>query len=239
VSEHEARRLASLVSKIMAEGARLTARQGGKPGVARAPALPNFATSGEPARHSSEAAGTPAPQVPAGNYAAADPWWRKFLADQARCQFRDSAGRQCRVARAPGDPTYCIRHASIRGEAPSYPESAAGTGTPIQLEEELMGRLENLRSATAVNFVLGRLLLLRAAGVVGRQDAAVIAYICQLLLQSLPMVKQELESADAPEKMRELLGRVLESTSQLFPKPRESDAAPPDQQTGGGSPSNV
>jgi hypothetical protein len=103
------------------------------------------------------------------------------------------------------------------------------------LEEELMGRVENLRSAVGVNYVLGRLLLLKAAGIVGRGDAAIIAYICQLLLQSLPLVKQELEFAGAPEKDREHLGRVLEDTSCLFGTPREDDSAPPDEERSGPS----
>lgn len=308
VSEREKRRLASLVSKIFAEDAKVRARGGYAhrgtkaavpqrlPSASRpqcldssspgGPQLQNAPSAGGPALQTSQSVGGNLPftspvnrqgpvvadpacpqspsadrcesnpeaerpeqnPAPAGHAYAADSWWRNYFADRARCQFRDPAGRQCRLPRTPGDPTYCSRHASLR-RAPSYsgqaapdPQDAeepvfrtvdAAAGRAIWLEEELLGQIENLRSATSINYVLGRLLLLKAVGVVGRRDAAVIAYICQLLLQSLPQVKQEQESAGAPEKDRERLGRVLESTSCLFPTPREDHSAPPTEKTSG------
>ena len=66
----------------------------------------------------SPAPGPPAPRPANGDRAPtapsylslADPYLRKIAEDNARCQYRDSAGRRCRRDRQRGDPTFCTRH---------------------------------------------------------------------------------------------------------------------------------
>ena len=172
-----------------------------------------------------------APRAPAGEHAAAapsylslaDPYLRKIAEDNARCQYRDSAGRRCRGDRQRGDPTFCPRHRrALLGpdETPALDTSG--------IWEDLLGPLRDFRTATGINFTLGRLLLLRASGSVSARDASFIAYICQLLLQSLPQVEKELDLAGALDQKREQIRQVLQDTTPLLAPaceaPAESEA---------------
>ena len=174
------------------------------------------------------------------NLGVADSWWRKFLTERSRCQFRDPAGRQCRSERAPGDPTYCIRHARARAEgeqARQDSESGGGLGPALECSwEDLLGPLRNLRSAIAVNFVLGRVLVLKGAGLISSRDAVTYTYICQLLAQTLPQLKSEMEAAKSPGPEFDQLRRDLAATASLISasdqdadteRVRESKCSPP------------
>jgi len=167
----------------------------------------------------SPAPGPPAPRPTSDDRAAAapsylslaDPYLRKIAEDNARCQYRDSAGRRCRGDRQRGDPTFCPRHRrALLGpdETPALDTSG--------IWEDLLGPLRDFRTATGINFTLGRLLLLRASGSVSARDASVIAYICQLLLQSLPQVEKELDLAGALDQKREQIRRVLQETTPIL-----------------------
>jgi hypothetical protein len=201
-----------------------------------------------------------------------DPWWRKFLFERNRCQYRDTAGRQCRSERPPGDPTYCIRHAHVGGSAQfasrplcrdaeasgsaqfasrllcrdaesegghaHLPSQPAGSGREGKNHTDstwwqLFGPLHDVRSATGINYTLGRLLLLKAEGCVGPKDAAVIAYICQLLLQTLPLVEREAASVELQEPAREKLRRTILATSCLLPNLHATPTSDEDNGEGG------
>jgi hypothetical protein len=126
-----------------------------------------------------------------------------------RCHYRDSAGRRCRLPRKQSHPTFCARHAR---PAVSDPNAHSP-----DVSAELLGPLCDFRTATSINYTLGRLLIYKAAGEISARDTAVIAYICQLLLQSVPSVRKELNwshHGHAPED--EALRNVLQATSSLW-----------------------
>lgn len=129
-----------------------------------------------------------------------------------RCHYRDTAGRRCRRARKQGHPTYCGPHAATslaqNADEPNRDYSRA-----------LVGPLNDFRSLTAINYTLGRLLVLKAAGQISFRDASAIAYICQLLIQTVPGTRQEkaLARGDSPDDKD--LQSVIDATSVLWDEP--------------------
>jgi hypothetical protein len=126
-----------------------------------------------------------------------------------------------------GHPTYCFRHAEPK-QSPAEDQVPPGlqTGEPanpgdLEVWEALIGPLEALRTAAGINFTLGRLLLLKAQKRVSSKDASVIAYICQLLLQSLPILKKELGIAEDSNVEREQIRDALDATASLFDRDEE------------------
>jgi len=136
-----------------------------------------------------------------------------------RCHYRDSAGRRCRLPRKKSHPTFCLRHARPDELAPE-------PNLPIDLSGELLGPLQDFRSATSVNFVLGRLLLLKAAGVVSARDAAVVTYICQLLIQTVPAVRREMDWSRRDDPQNAHLRSVINATRSVWGSPETAPAAP-------------
>ena|ERR1700693_1422888 len=121
-----------------------------------------------------------------------------------RCQQINSHGRQCRSLRAADQPSLCSYHA--RNVALDRHQSG-GPAHPT-LAADLLGPVQDFRSAASINHVLGKLLVLLNTERITPRNAAVTAYICQLLLQSLPEVKDELYDVhngplyDSPEYMK-------------------------------------
>src|SRR5271163_924315 len=131
-----------------------------------------------------------------------------------RCHHRDSAGRRCRLPREKSHPTFCTVH--IR---PAAPDS---TIPPADVSAELLGPLNDFRTNTSINYTLGRLLILKSAGQISAKDAAVVAYICQLLLQSVPGVRKEMSWSRGQSPEDQDLRAVLKVTTSLW----DDDAEP-------------
>ena len=64
---------------------------------------------------------------------------------------------------------------------------------PEVLAAELLGELEDFATADAVNLFLGNLVKQLARKRIARRDAIALAYLCQLLLNSLPPMWREIE----------------------------------------------
>jgi len=158
-----------------------------------------------------------------------------------RCYFRDPAGRRCRRDRMHNHPTYCYYHSRPQQESDLPADSPQSTGNaagpPDSTLEDLLGPLQDYRTAAGVNFTLGRLLLLVADNRVSARKAHLIAYICQLLLQSVPAVAKEVGMATNDDEEREDLSRVIRATRSLFGA-LAPDADPPEspQTTSCGAP---
>lgn len=125
-----------------------------------------------------------------------------------RCQFTNSEGKRCRMDRSSDHPSLCSYHLHRQPREARPPEDLAS---------ELLGPLEDFRSAAAVNYALGKLLLLQASNRIKPRNAAVLAYTCQLLLQSISDVRREIrrsydDSTEADEKVR----NDLDATSSLL-----------------------
>ncbi len=124
-----------------------------------------------------------------------------------RCNHLNSNGKRCRMLRAPGESQFCSHHARQQlGEAQ----------TRENLAPELLGPLRDFRTAAAVNYTLGRLLILLGSNRISSRDGTVIAYVCQLLLQSISQVRTEISLTHNPQDTEEELSRVLDATSSLL-----------------------
>ncbi len=103
----------------------------------------------------------------------------------ARCKYETADGRRCSMLRMDDHPSLCYHHWRYQVFQPENedPESVAA---------ELLGSVEDFTTAAAVNKVLGRLLALLARKRLPPRNAAILAYICQLLLNTLPAVEHEI-----------------------------------------------
>src|SRR5712692_4186586 len=64
-----------------------------------------------------------------------------------RCQHTSAAGRRCRMPRMQGDASFCDQH-RCQLQLEPHPEAVAA---------ELLGSIDDFKTATAVNHALGRL----------------------------------------------------------------------------------
>jgi len=124
-----------------------------------------------------------------------------------RCQFLRAEGNRCRTPRKEGHSSLCPHHAR---QAALSAQTSDLENPNSSIAPELLGPVHDFRSAASVNHVLGKLLILVAGDRVPPRNAAVIAYICQLLLQSLSEVKSELYDVEnatsliSPEVLKEV-----------------------------------
>jgi len=126
-----------------------------------------------------------------------------------QCQYVNSRGRRCRMLPAPGNDGFCPHHYGLLiAERRKNDEICA---------EELLGPIEDFSSPVSVNLFLGNLLKQLVHKRIARPDALAQAYICQLLLNTFPAMRQERDVA-AKDQAHQLF---LESLS----KPRK--ASPP------------
>lgn len=92
---------------------------------------------------------------------------------------------------------------------------------------ELFGPLDDFCSPANVNLFLGNLLKLMARKKIDRRDALAQAYVCQLLLNTFPHMRRELESANGPEGIQLLLDAIADSQKAL-PEAPDSGSSPAD-----------
>ena len=101
-----------------------------------------------------------------------------------RCQFTFADGRCCRMPRHADHSSLCLFHA--REELQLREAQRLGAEISASLNGDFL-------TATDINHVLGKLFTALAQNRVSSRNAATLAYIGQLLLQSLPNVKKEFE----------------------------------------------
>ena len=128
--------------------------------------------------------------------------------DLPRCQYHTPSGRRCRFPVSDTRSPHCLRHASrlaptSRGLAPTardlaQPRSAA----PAALDDGLISALPAdpaaFKSPSQINDFLSALLVHLAQNRISARRAAVLAYITNQLLRTLPAIEKELE-AQSPE----------------------------------------
>jgi hypothetical protein len=106
--------------------------------------------------------------------------------DLSRCQHRTRTGRRCRHAVSNVAAGLCSKHVNSR---------------PVRFEESdlsvtLLGQLTELKSASDLNQVLSNLFRLLSQDRIAARRAAVLAYIGNLLLRTLPAIAHETNPAD-------------------------------------------
>jgi hypothetical protein len=126
------------------------------------------------------------------------------------CQFPFADGRTCRMPRSPRHRTLCVFHARAEHELLAADQAA----------RRLVSLSGDFKTASDINRVLGQLFTLVAQNRIPHRDAVSLAYIGQLLLHSLPHVRNEIKNT---------LGlRVWDATVQhaLAPAPQPSVSEP-------------
>jgi len=130
------------------------------------------------------------------------------------CQFPFADGRKCRMPRSENHPTLCLFHALQEEQLLECQQLGA------ELSATLTG---NFLTGTDVNFVLGKLFTALAQNRIPPRNAATLAYIAQLMLHSLPHVKDEYRfEYKYPAWKRMLEGAV--TLSRFSPNSFEEDA---------------
>jgi hypothetical protein len=127
------------------------------------------------------------------------------------CQFPFSDGRTCRMPRSPRHKSLCLFHARAEHEL-----LAAG-----EAGRRLVSLSGEFKTASDINRVLGQLFSLVAQNRIPHRDAVSLAYIAQLLLHTLPHVRNEIKTT--------LGSRVWDATVQqaLAPPPEAKPAPAP------------
>jgi hypothetical protein len=98
------------------------------------------------------------------------------------CQFPFADGRQCRMLRHKDHPSLCLFHAREEQQLLESPKLGA------EISASLSG---SFYYATDINHVLGKVFAAFAQRRISQRDAATMAYLGQLMLQSVPTVKEE------------------------------------------------
>jgi len=121
-----------------------------------------------------------------------------------QCQQVTSDGRRCRMSRMKGHPSLCFVHAQRQQHILD----------PQRVATELLGPFQDLKTTNAVNHALGSLFLMVAQNRIPPRNAAILAYIGQLLLQSLRPVESEIKDAWGYRCWDQALRQVLLDASQ-------------------------
>jgi len=100
---------------------------------------------------------------------------QSIILDKNRCRFTTIDGRRCRMYRAKGHKSLCMTHAQQEEQMLNAETVAA----------ELIGPVHEYQTALCVNRTLGCLFNLIAQKRISNKDGALLAYVAQMLLQSV------------------------------------------------------
>ncbi len=116
------------------------------------------------------------------------------------CRFQFADGRKCRMLQQKGHAAFCVFHALAERQL---------------LESEKLGReiasppSGEYLTAVDVNHVLGKLFAAVARNRLPVRNAAILAYLGQLLLHSVPKVQHEIINAEDTNFWRDLVHDTL------------------------------
>jgi hypothetical protein len=100
---------------------------------------------------------------------------QSIILDKNRCRFTTIDGRRCRMFRSKGHKSLCLTHAQQEEQMLNAETVAA----------ELIGPVHEYQTALCVNRTLGCLFNLIAQKRISNKDGALLAYVGQMLLQSV------------------------------------------------------
>ena len=123
-----------------------------------------------------------------------------------RCTGLRTDGKRCASSVYRGHTSLCHFHLNreIRGVVDGE-----------LLAADILNSIGNFQSAAAINLVLGKIFIHQVTGRLSRQDAIALCYNCQLLLQTLPSVKQELAEGGHFKSWKNETNRILSSDPDL------------------------
>jgi hypothetical protein len=101
--------------------------------------------------------------------------------NSARCIHLYPNGRRCRLSATTPNSHFCPAHDRLPQNQPE----------PAEIASTLTANLDDFTSAAQINDFLARLLLLLAQDKISTRRAAVLAYITNQLLRTLPAIAKE------------------------------------------------
>jgi hypothetical protein len=124
------------------------------------------------------------------------------------CQFPFADGRQCRMLRHKDHPSLCLFHA--REEQQLLESPRLGTEISATLSDSFF-------YATDINHVLGKVFTAFAQRRISQRDAATMAYLGQLLLQSVPAVNKETDFEFSHEDWVDMTENAIRLSQAAWP----------------------
>jgi len=124
-----------------------------------------------------------------------------------RCKYVAASGRRCRAlasrdtSRTSGYSAFCLTHAQMEQQFLDAKSVA----------EDLIGPIDDFRTNTAINEVLGHLLKLVAQNRIPLRNANAISYICQLLLNSNEGVRHETNLVGGEEYEMRIINESMDT----------------------------
>src|SRR5262245_21243810 len=134
---------------------------------------------------------------------------RNAIRESTLCKFPFADGLRCRMLRHPSHPTLCPFHA--RTELQLRESHSLGRELATTISDDFM-------TATDINHALGKLYTAVAQDRIPPRNAATMAYIGQLLLNSVPGVKSEFRFSYKFDQWNQM----LQNTNPLSPSPQPS-----------------
>lgn len=139
-------------------------------------------------------------------------------APNTQCEYRSHLNRRCKMLRTPDHPALCPQHA--RAEAQTA-RAAARAADRRAAAESLLSAADNFSTPAAINQFLGNLLKQMALNRIPRRQATSMAYVSQLLLNSIAVMHRhelDAQAAAAQAAANEPQHIVLD-----IPRPDDSD----------------
>jgi hypothetical protein len=118
-----------------------------------------------------------------------------IAAGHEKCRHFTARGRQCRLPALRSG--LCFRHAALELQ-PLQP-------VDVDLSADFLIQLDDLRSAGQINQFLAKLLILVVQNRISARRAAVLAYITNQLLRTLPAIDRELNPKEDPNAPAEII----------------------------------
>jgi hypothetical protein len=128
------------------------------------------------------------------------------LAQDGRCTHLRADGKRCSSSTYPGHASLCHYHLT---------RQMRGIADGDAIAADILNSIGNFQSAAAINIVLGKIFVHQITGRLSRQDAVALCYNCQLLLQTVPAVKQELKDAGYGGYWQKETDRILSADPDL------------------------
>ena len=126
------------------------------------------------------------------------------------CQFAFSDGRLCRMLRQKNHPTLCLFHA--RDEQQLLESHNLGA----QIATSYTG---DYLTAADINHVLSKVFTALAQNRIPQRTAATLAYLGQVMLNSLPMAKKETTFVYSYETWKDMIDNATHLTNARPPTP--------------------
>jgi hypothetical protein len=137
--------------------------------------------------------------------------------EKLRCEHIRADGKRCALPRSPKHDSLCVYHARAEEKLASQ---FARTPEAATLVAQVLGADHDFRTVTSVNDFIAKIISLRARKLIHTRDAAIFAYMAQLLLISHEGVKSEFTKTYDFRAWDELLRVALTSSN-------PGDAPPP------------